>query len=164
MSWWCGSGPAKPDRFHCVPPEGEGIVELEGKRAIVTGGGNGIGRASALRLAGEGAAVAVVDRDEAAAHATVAAIEQAGGRGLAIRADVTRRAEVEGVVEQVRALWGGVDVLLNNAGGSLTSHFLDLEEAEWDQVVDLNLKAAYLCARPVARLMVAQRAGHIVNV
>jgi 3-oxoacyl-[acyl-carrier protein] reductase len=139
-------------------------VELDGKRAIVTGGGNGIGRASALRLAGEGAAVAVVDLLEDAAASTVAAIEQAGGRALAIRADVTRRAEVEAFVARVHAAWGGVDVLLNNAGGSLTSHFLDLEEAEWDHVVDLNLKAAYLCSRPVARLMVEQRAGRIVNV
>jgi NAD(P)-dependent dehydrogenase (short-subunit alcohol dehydrogenase family) len=139
-------------------------VELDGKRAIVTGGGNGIGRASALRLAGEGAAVAVVDRDEAAAAATVAAIEQAGGRALAVRADITRRVEVEGLVERVTAAWGGVDVLLNNAGGSLTSHFLDLDEDEWDHVVNLNLKAAYLCSRPVARLMVEQRAGHIINI
>jgi len=139
-------------------------VELYGKRAIVTGGGNGIGKASALRLAGEGAAVAVVDRDEAAAAVTVAAIEQAGGRALALRANVTRRGEVDAMVERVRAAWGGVDVLLNNAGGSLTSHFLDLDEDEWDQVVDLNLKAAYLCSRPVARLMVEQRAGRIVNV
>ena len=139
-------------------------MELYGKRAIVTGGGNGIGKASALRLAGEGAAVAVVDRDEAAAAVTVAAIEQAGGRALALRANVTRRGEVDAMVERVRAAWGGVDVLLNNAGGSLTSHFLDLNEDEWDQVVDLNLKAAYLCSRPVARLMVEQRAGRIVNV
>jgi 3-oxoacyl-[acyl-carrier protein] reductase len=139
-------------------------VELDGKRAIVTGGGNGIGRASALRLAGEGAAVAVVDRDEAAAAATAAAIEQAGSRAIAVRADVTRRGEVEPMVERVRATWGGVDVLLNNVGGSLTSHFLELDEDEWDHVVDLNLKAAYLCSRPVARLMVEQRAGRIVNV
>jgi 3-oxoacyl-[acyl-carrier protein] reductase len=139
-------------------------MELEGKRAIVTGGGNGIGRASALRLAEEGAAVAVVDLLEEAAKGAAAAIEQAGGRGLAIRADVTRRAEVEALVEHVQAAWGGVDILMNNAGGSLTSHFLDLEEDEWDHVVDLNLKAAYLCSRPVARLMVEQRAGRIVNV
>ena len=139
-------------------------MELEGKRAIVTGGGNGIGRASALRLAGEGAAVAVVDLLEDAAVATVAAIEQGGGRGVAFRADVTRRAEVEAFVARVQATWGGVDILLNNAGGSLTSHFLDLDEDEWDHVVDLNLKAAYLCSRPVARLMVEQRAGRIVNV
>jgi NAD(P)-dependent dehydrogenase (short-subunit alcohol dehydrogenase family) len=139
-------------------------VELQEKRAIVTGGGNGIGRASALRLAGEGAAVAVVDLQEDAAAGTAAAIEQAGGRGLGIRADVTRRAEVEALVERVQAAWGGVDILLNNAGGSLTSHFLDLEEDEWDHVVDLNLKAAYLCSRPVARLMVEQGGGRIINV
>jgi 3-oxoacyl-[acyl-carrier protein] reductase len=139
-------------------------VELSGKRAIVTGGGNGIGRATALRLAGEGTAVAVVDLAPEAATGAAAAIEQAGGRALAIRADVTRRAEVEALVEQVRAAWGGVDVLVNNAGGSLTSHFLDLDEDEWDHVVNLNLKAAYLCSRPVARLMVDQRGGRIVNV
>jgi NAD(P)-dependent dehydrogenase (short-subunit alcohol dehydrogenase family) len=139
-------------------------MELTGKRAIVTGAGNGIGRASALRLAAEGAAVAAVDLLADAAADTAAAIQVAGGRALSLEVDVTRRAEVEAMVERVRAAWDGVDILLNNAGGSLTSHFVDLNEDEWDQVVNLNLKAAYLCARPVAGLMVAQRAGRIVNV
>ncbi len=139
-------------------------MELGGKRAIVTGAGNGIGRASALRLAAEGAAVAVVDLDVQAAADTVARIERAGGRALAIRTDVTRRAEVEAMVEQVRGAWGGVDILMNNAGGSLHSPFLDLTEEEWDHVVNLNLKAVYLCSRPVARLMVDQRFGRIINV
>ncbi len=139
-------------------------MELGGKRAIVTGAGNGIGRASALRLAAEGAAVAVVDLDPQAAADTVARIEGAGGRALAIRTDVTRRAEVEAMVEQVREAWGGVDILMNNAGGSLHSPFLELTEEEWDHVVNLNLKAVYLCSRPVARLMVDQRFGRIINV
>ena len=108
--------------------------------------------------------MAAVDvRSEAAAD-VVAAIERASGKGLAVSADVTRRAEVDAAVERIAAELGGVDVLLNCAGGSLTSRFVDLEEAEWDQVVDLNLKAAYLCARPVARLMIARESGHIINV
>ena len=139
-------------------------MELSGKRAMVTGAGSGIGRACALGLAAAGAAVAAVDvRSEAAADVVVA-IERAGGKGLTVSADVTRRAEVDAAVGRIAADLGGVDVLLNCAGGSLTSRFVDLEEAEWDQVVDLNLKAAYLCARPVARLMIARRSGRIINV
>jgi len=140
-------------------------VELAGKRAIVTGAGSGIGRACALRLAGAGAAVAAFDLRPDAAADTVAAIERDGGRAVAVQVDVTKRSEVEAAVARVREALGGVDVLLNNAGGSLTSRFLDLEEDEWDRVVDLNLKGAYLCARPVARLMVEQSSGgRIVNV
>jgi len=139
-------------------------VELAGKHAIVTGAGSGIGRACALRLAGAGAAVAALDLRADAAADTVAAIERDGGRALALQADVTRRAEVEAAVARVQEAWGGVDVLLNNAGGSLTSRFVDLEEDEWDRVVGVNLKGAYLCSRPVARLMIEQRSGHIVNV
>ena len=139
-------------------------MELEGKRAIITGAGSGIGRASALRLAEEGAAVAVVDLNPDGAGETVGLIERAGGRAMAVQTDVTRRAEVEAMVERVRSAWGGVDILMNNAGGSLHSPFLELEEAEWDKVVDLNLKAVYLCSRPVARLMANQGAGCIINV
>jgi 3-oxoacyl-[acyl-carrier protein] reductase len=139
-------------------------MELEGKRAIITGAGSGIGRASALRLAEEGASVAVVDLNPDGAGETVTLIERAGGRAMAVQTNVTLRAEVEAMVERVRAAWGGVDVLMNNAGGSLHSPFLELEEAEWDKVVDLNLKAVYLCSRPVARLMVDQGTGCIINV
>src|SRR4051794_2456467 len=145
------------------PTEG-GPMELRGKRAMVTGAGSGIGRACALRLAEAGAAVAAVDvRPEAAAD-VVSAIERAGGKGLAVNADVTSRAAVDAAVGRIATELGGVDVLLNCAGGSLTSRFVDLEEEEWDRVVDLNLKAAYLCARPVARLMIARGSGRIINV
>ena len=139
-------------------------MDLDGKRAMITGGGSGIGRATALRLAEAGAAAAVVDVRPRAAAETVSAIEGTGGRGLAIAADVTRRAEVEAAVERVRATWGGVDILMNNAGGSRGCPFLEMEEDEWDRMVDLNLKATYLCARPVARLMIAQGTGRIINV
>jgi NAD(P)-dependent dehydrogenase (short-subunit alcohol dehydrogenase family) len=140
------------------------MMELEGRRAIITGAGSGIGRATALRLAGEGALVAVVEIKPELADETVALVERAGGRALAVQTDVTKRVEVEAMVERVRGAWAGVDVLMNNAGGSLHSPFLELEEDEWDRVLDLNLKAAYLCARPVARIMVDQGAGCIINV
>ncbi len=139
-------------------------MELDGRRAIITGAGSGIGRATALRLAGEGARVAVADLDLPAADETVARIARAGGTGLAIQTDVARRADVQRMVQRVVDDWGGVDILMNNAGGSLHSPFLELPEDEWDHVVNLNLKAPYLCSRAVARIMVDQRAGRIVNV
>ncbi len=139
-------------------------MKLSNRRAMITGAGSGIGRACALRLAASGASVAVVDLRAEAAAETAAAIEGAGGHALPLAADVTRRDQVEATVERMRAAWGGIDVLMNNAGGSLTSPFLELGEEEWDHVVDLNLKGAYLCAQPVARIMVAQHAGRIINV
>ena len=139
-------------------------MDLSGKRAMMTGAGSGIGRAGALRLAAAGAAVAVLDVRPEAAEETAAKIERAGGRALALVADVTQRREVQAAVECARAAWDGLDILVNNVGGSLRTPFLEMDEDEWDHVLDLNLKAVYLCTQPVARLMTAQQAGRIINV
>src|SRR3954454_17828895 len=109
-------------------------MELTGKRALITGAGSGIGRACAIRLAEAGASVAVVDLRAESAAETVTAIQGAGGNALGLRFDVTRRAEVLDAFQRVQEAWGGLDILLNNAGGSLTSRFLDLSEDEWDHV------------------------------
>jgi L-rhamnose 1-dehydrogenase len=139
---------------------------MEGRVAIVTGGSRGIGRAISERLAADGARVVVnyVERADAASD-VVAAIEHAGGHALAIRADVSRKVEVDAMVEETVATWGRVDVLVNNAGISPTFEFLECPEDAWDRVTEVNLKGTFLCSQAVARVMVDQRiAGRIIAV
>ncbi len=137
---------------------------VEGKVALVTGASRGFGRAIALHLAREGAAVAVNYRREAgAAQAVLEAIEGAGGRGIAVQADVSVKAEVERMVGQVVGRFGRIDILVNNAGIASTSPLEELEEAEWDRTLAVNLKGAYLCSRAVLAPLKAQGGGRIVN-
>jgi NAD(P)-dependent dehydrogenase (short-subunit alcohol dehydrogenase family) len=140
-------------------------VRLAGKRALVTGAQQGIGRAVALALAREGADVAVNFLDDRAAAEAVAGEARAlGRRALVVQADVARRAEVEAMVAAVVAGLGPPDVLVNNAGVFPRSPFLELDEGEWDHVLGVNLKGSFLTAQAAARAMVAAgRPGAIVN-
>jgi meso-butanediol dehydrogenase / (S,S)-butanediol dehydrogenase / diacetyl reductase len=131
------------------------VTRLDGKTALVTGGGSGIGRAICRRFAEEGAAVVVADL--VAERATEVAGE-IGGR--AIEANVTVRADVERMTAEA----GPVDVLVNNAGGGMADDVLAIEEDEWDADVELNLKSAYLCARAVLPGMIERGGGVIVNI
>lgn len=141
-------------------------VDLRGRRAIVTGGGRGIGRAIALGLARNGADLAVVYRQDAdAAAEVVAQAEATGVRARAIQADTRDGASVRAMVEQVVAELGGVEILVNNAGVLTRTPFLDLTEQEWRQVVGTNLDGVFLVSQAVARQMVASGTrGAIVNV
>lgn len=131
---------------------------------IVTGAGNGIGRATALRLASEGARVAVADVDEVAAQAVVQSIQESGGAGFALAVDVTKRAAVETMVAAVLAQYGRVDVLCNIAGIAIGEPFLEVTDEAWHKTLDLNLTGVFLCSQVVARQMAqAQIAGRIVN-
>ncbi len=140
-------------------------MRLAGKRALVTGAQQGIGRAVALALAREGADVAVNFLDDRAAAEAVAGEARAlGRRALVVQADVARRAEVEAMVAAVVAGLGPPDVLVNNAGVFPRSPFLELDEGEWDHVLGVNLKGSFLTAQAAARAMVAAgRPGAIVN-
>jgi NAD(P)-dependent dehydrogenase (short-subunit alcohol dehydrogenase family) len=132
--------------------------------AIVTGAGNGIGKATALRLASEGASVAVGDLDLAAAQATVDAITTSGGQAMAVAVDVTARASVEAMVETVVARYGQVDVLCNIAGIAVGEPFLEVTDKNWQRTLDVNLTGVFLCSQVVARQMVAKNiAGRIVH-
>ena len=141
-------------------------LDLSGKVAVVTGAGSGIGRATAIALAEDGAAVAInYHRNEAGAEDAKRKIVAAGGRAITVRADVTRSADVRRMVAEAVAAFGPVDILVNNAGSLVERlRLLELTEARWDEVIDLNLKSAFLCAQAVAGSMVERGGGVIVNV
>ena len=135
-----------------------------GEVAIVTGAANGIGAASAKRLAAEGATVIVADRDETAAKATVNAIAESGGQATAIAVDVTERDSVQALVAQVMAAHGRIDVLCNIAGIAIGQPFLEVTDDAWQRTLDVNLTGVYRCSQLVARAMVDKGiAGRIVN-
>ena len=143
-----------------------GLLEsfrLDGRSAMVTGGGRGIGRAVALGLSEAGAKVAVADIDLAAAEETAGAIRERGGAAIAVALDVSDEAAVEAGVKQTARVHGGIDVLVNNAGTAIRRPSVDLTLADWDKVVRVNMTGLFLCARTAARLMIAGRGGSIVN-
>lgn len=140
--------------------------DLKGKVALVTGASSGIGRATAVALAECGAHVAVnFHRNESGAEATRAEIVNAGGRAAVVQADVTRAADVRALVARAVEALGPVDILVNNAGSLVERlKILELSEERWDEVIDLNLKSAFLCSQAVAASMMERRTGAIVNV
>jgi 3-oxoacyl-[acyl-carrier protein] reductase len=140
--------------------------DLKGKVALVTGAASGIGRATAETLAANGARVAInFHRNQAGAEAARAQITSAGGSALVVQADVTRAAEVQSLVEQTVNEFGRIDILVNNAGSLVERlKILELTEERWDEVIDLNLKSAFLCCRAVAGSMMERKTGRIVNV
>ncbi len=144
---------------------------LKGRSALITGAGRGIGRATARRFVAEGCSVLVVDLDEGTAAETVDQIEGQEGQARAYTGDVTRREQVRGMVEAAVEAFGRLDVVVNNAGitrDSLTVRLKDeerqlMDEADWDAVLDTNLKGAWLVAQEAALVMIPQGSGRIIN-
>jgi NAD(P)-dependent dehydrogenase (short-subunit alcohol dehydrogenase family) len=134
-----------------------------GKVGIVTGAGMGIGAAIARALAAEGAAVAAFDRDKDAVEGVAAEIEAAGGRAIAIGGSVTDAADAQRAVAQAVAAFGGLDVLVNNAGVVIYGEVPDYAERDWDTVVDTNLKGQFLMAKYAVPQLRARGGGAIVN-
>lgn len=139
-------------------------MRLRERVAIVTGGASGLGRGIARALAAEGARVAILDLNETGARETVEAIRAAGGEASAIRTDVTRRAEVEAAVAEVVRRYGAVHILVNNAGWDRPMPFLETDEAFWDRILALNLKAHFHVAQVVLPHLIRQGYGKIVAI
>jgi NAD(P)-dependent dehydrogenase (short-subunit alcohol dehydrogenase family) len=137
--------------------------EQAGQVAIVTGGGRGIGRAIAQAFAAAGASVTVTARSEDQLAETVALIDAAGGRALAVPADVTDQAAVERVVKKTEARFGPVDVLVNNAGTAMIGPLWEADPQAWWRTVETNLRGTFLTIRAVLPSMVARRRGRIIN-
>lgn len=139
-------------------------VDLSGQVAIVTGGGGGLGRTIARRLAAAGASVAVVARTADDLHETVALIEESGGSGLAAPADITDPAAVQRTLVAVESALGPVDLLVNNAGiAGPIAPFWEADPAEWWRAVEINLQGTAICCRAVLPGLVERRRGRIVN-
>jgi NAD(P)-dependent dehydrogenase (short-subunit alcohol dehydrogenase family) len=139
------------------------VFRLDGKTAVVTGGGSGIGQAIAELFGKQGARVAVLDLNEEAAQETAARISGTQGQASAHRCDVTRADQVKATLEAVLATWGGLDVLVNNAGIAHVGNIETTEEADFDRVMQVNVKGAYLVARAAVERMVPRGGGVIVN-
>ena len=131
--------------------------------AIVTGAGQGMGRAVAMRLSAEGARVVANDVNEEAAARTAKRIQEAGGEAIAVAGDVTSSGDVANIVDAALDRYGRIDILVNNAGVLRPTKVIDIEEDEWDWVIAVNLKGTYLCSRAVLPAMRKVGWGRIVN-
>lgn len=137
--------------------------ELEGKVAIITGAGRGIGRATALRFASEGAAIICCSRTAAQIEETAQMITQAGGRVKPLVADVGNENDVAQLFAALDEFGGRLDVLVNNAATLVPKPFMDMSIEEWDNVLAVNLRGAFLCSQRAMKIMAAQGGGAIVN-
>lgn len=139
---------------------------LEGKAAIITGGKQGIGRAIALAFAEAGADVAVCSRviEDGKLQAVADEIQRSGRRSLAVQADISRKADVDNLVQRAMDEFGSIDILVNNAGKIILKPLLDTPEDEWDEIIDINLKGYYLCSQAAGKIMVDQKSGIIINI
>ncbi len=140
------------------------MFDLTGKVALVTGASSGIGRASAITLANQGAKVVVAARRLEKLQALAAEIKQHGKEALVIQMDVTKKADIDAAVAETVKTFGRLDILLNNAGTLSYAPFLDITEEQWDNIIDTNLKGYFLVAQAAAKEMAKNKWGRIINI
>ncbi len=138
-------------------------MRLEGKVSIITGAAQGIGQATALKFAKEGAKVVACDVNMDKVAETVRLVKEAGGDAIGFRVDVTDKASIAAMVEGVMAKWGRIDTLVNNAGIVQDAQFKKMSEDQFDRVIDVNLKGVYNCTKAVVDIMLQQNSGVILN-
>jgi NAD(P)-dependent dehydrogenase (short-subunit alcohol dehydrogenase family) len=138
-------------------------MSIKDRVVVITGAGRGVGRATALLFAREGAQVVLFSRTTAHLEETAAAITQAGGHALVVAGDVSREEDVSRLFQKVRESYGRVDVLVNSAGIVAVRPFVEMDVATWDAVLNVNLRGTFLCCHEAFRLMVAQQSGVIIN-
>ncbi len=140
------------------------MINLDGKKALVTGASRGIGKAIAIRLATEGVSVGVnYNASEQEAAKVVDEIQSLGGNAIILKGSVADSLEVQSLIQAAEDKLGGLDILVNNAGITKDNLIMRLPEEDWDQVIDTNLKGAFLCTKAALRSMVRQRSGRIIN-
>lgn len=138
-------------------------MRFAGQAAIVTGAGRGMGRAVAIALAREGASVVVAEVDRPSADEVVKEIQAAGGKALAVTADISDVADVRRLFGETVGAYGGLDILVNNAGIGIPKALVDYTEQDWDRQLGVNLKGMFFATQEAARLMIPKRKGKIVN-
>lgn len=140
-------------------------MQLKGKTAIVTGGARGIGRAIAFKLAEAGANIVInYTSSSKAAEDVVEEIKNLGVSALALKADVSKNDEIENLVKEVLNQYGSIDILVNNAGITRDNLLIRMSEQEFQDVIDINLKGAFICTKHVSKVMIKQRTGKIINI
>lgn len=149
---------------HLTDEEGRGNGILEGKAAVITGAGSGIGHAIALLFARQGAYICSADIEADLSDATAQAISQEGGRAFAVQLDVSNSSSVQAMTKQVITEFGRVDILCNNAGIGHAGSILECSEDDWDAVMAVNVKGVYLCSYFILPHMLTQGEGNIINI
>lgn len=139
-------------------------MRLQGKVAIITGAGRGIGKGIAVKFAQEGARAVIVDIDPKTAEQTAQEIQKAKGEARWIQTDVTKKAQAEAMVAFALKEFGQIDILVNNAGIVLAGHFLESTEEEWDRIIAANLKGVVFCTQAAVKEMMKRKSGKIINI
>lgn len=140
-------------------------MQLKGKTAIVTGGSRGIGKSIAIELASRGANIAInCTKSIESAETVIKEIQKMGVSGMAVKADVSKREEVENLVNEVLKAFGSIDILVNNAGITKDNLIIRMSEKDFDDVISINLKGAFICTKAVSKAMIRQKSGKIINI
>ncbi len=140
------------------------LFNLEGKVAVVTGARRGMGRTHCFALADAGARVVVSDIDKKECEKVVEEVRERGGEAIAIECDVSKKEEVDAMIEKTKEEYEGVDILVNNAGVVDFKNFFELAEEDWDRIININLKGYFLCAQAAAEVMKEKGGGSIINI